>query len=105
MKMRAEQKKQWRHQFCAVAITLLLPSCSCSEEISDIDPVSMAQDVRVDIGGQSFILPRVAFHRPWRDSERGYLAPPHPPLTALRFGSACMGPQENCSSRVKYVRY
>lgn len=55
---------------------LLLPSCSCSEEIPDIDPVSMVQDIRVDIGGQSFILPRVAFHRPLRVRERGYFETP-----------------------------
>lgn len=76
MKVFAERKQQWRHRFCIVAAMLLLPSCSCSEDIPDIDPVSMAQDVRVNIGGQSFILPRVSFHRPWRDSERGYLETP-----------------------------
>lgn len=74
--MAAQQKKQWRQRFCAGAAMLLLASCSCSEEIPDIDPVSMAQDVRVEIGNQSFILPRVALHRPWSNSESGYLETP-----------------------------
>lgn len=69
-----QHSKHWRQWLCSMAGILLL--LGCSEKTADIDPVSMAQDVRVEIGDQSFILPRVAIRRSWRGGKQGYVETP-----------------------------
>ncbi|PQZ24463.1 hypothetical protein CQZ93_26010 [Ochrobactrum vermis] len=50
-------------RLCTVAV--MLPLGACTEKVPDIDPVAMAEDVRIVIGGESFILPQVAIDRTW----------------------------------------
>jgi hypothetical protein len=71
---RHEKLASWSLGLCAVTGIFLLPSCS--EEIPDIDPISMAEDVRVELGDQIFLLPRVAVRQQWRNGEYGRLNTP-----------------------------
>lgn len=43
----------------------MLSLSACTEKVPDIDPIAMAEDVRIIIGGESFILPQVAIDRTW----------------------------------------
>jgi hypothetical protein len=71
---------RWSHlengsmSWCRSAFAMAGLTCltACSDDMEKVDPVALAEDVRIHVGEQTFVLPRVAVGGAWRDSKDGF---------------------------------